>query len=167
MLSITDDARRVRIKINKMLSSLIGIFCLFVAITAFKPSHRCRKSVKLHDGGEFSCPNATKCSGAFRSKGCDGNGKIQGGIATIPLLSWWPIKVYRPCPAYLQAGYVYRREGQTLEQVLFSEPSTKMKQMIDQERKKKVGNEGDASSTPSKPETEADNLLSDNDKDEV
>lgn len=29
------------------------------------------------------------------------------------------------------AGYVYRREGQTLDQVLFSEPSTKMKQRME------------------------------------
>ena len=50
-----------------------------------------------------------------------------GGIATIPLFSWWPIKVFRPCPSYLAAGYVYRREGQTMDQVLFSEPSNKMK----------------------------------------
>ena len=39
----------------------------------------------------------------------------------------WPIKVFRPCPSYLQAGYQYKREGQTMDQVLFSEPSTKQK----------------------------------------
>lgn len=89
------------------------------------------------------CPMAPKCSGAFKEKGCDGSGKIQGGIATIPILSWWPIKVYRPCPAYLQAGYVYRREGQTLEQVLFSEPSTKTKALIE-ERKRKEKQDYDA-----------------------
>ena len=50
-----------------------------------------------------------------------------GGIATISLFSWWPIKVFRPCPSYLAAGYMYRREGQTMDQVLFSEPSNKMK----------------------------------------
>ena len=64
-------------------------------------------------------------------------GKIQGGIATVPLFSWWPIKVYRPCPSYLAAGYVYRREGQTLDQVLFSEPSTKMKEKIEALRQQK------------------------------
>ena len=78
-----------------------------------------------------TCSNAPKCSGAYRNKGCDGTGKIQGGIATIPLFSWWPIKVYRPCPSYLQAGYSYQREGQTMDQVLFSEPSTKMKQKME------------------------------------
>lgn len=77
------------------------------------------------------CPLAPKCSGEYKGKGCDGTGKIQGGIATVPFLSWWPIKVFRPCPSYLAAGYVYRREGQTLDQVLFSEPSTKMKEAIE------------------------------------
>lgn len=76
------------------------------------------------------CPMAPKCSGEFLEKGCDGTGKIQGGIATVPFFQWWPIKVFRPCPSYLQAGYQYRREGQTMDQVLFSEPSTKMKERM-------------------------------------
>jgi hypothetical protein len=77
---------------------------------------------------QAKCPLAVKCSGEWREKGCAGDGKIQGGIATV--LPWWPIKVFRPCPAYLEAGYVYRREGQTMDQVLFSEPSTKMKEKM-------------------------------------
>ena len=56
------------------------------------------------------CPLAPKCSGEYKLRGCDGSGKIQGGIATVSFLSWWPIKVFRPCPSYLAAGYVYRRE---------------------------------------------------------
>lgn len=39
------------------------------------------------------CKNFPKCDGAMRNRGCDGSGKIQGGIATFPLLGWWPIKV--------------------------------------------------------------------------
>lgn len=39
------------------------------------------------------CEKFPKCSGAMRGKGCDGMGKIQGGIATVPGLGWWPIKV--------------------------------------------------------------------------
>lgn len=80
------------------------------------------------------CPKAPNCSGEYLSRGCIGNGKIQGGIGVY--LSWWPIKVYRPCPAFVAAGYNYKREGQTLEQVLFSEPSAKMKL-----RMKKLKNE--------------------------
>ena len=34
------------------------------------------------------------------------------------------------CTCYV-AGYAYRREGQTMDQVLFSEPSTKMKQRME------------------------------------
>jgi hypothetical protein len=75
------------------------------------------------------CPQAPKCSGAYLSKGCQGNGRIQGGIGVY--LSWWPIKVFRPCPAFSEAGYTYRREGQTLEQVLFGEPSEKMKERME------------------------------------
>jgi hypothetical protein len=75
------------------------------------------------------CPTAPKCSGAYLSKGCQGNGRIQGGIGVY--LSWWPIKVFRPCPAFSEAGYTYRREGQTLEQVLFGEPSEKMKERME------------------------------------
>lgn len=84
------------------------------------------------------CPMADKCSGSYRERGCDGTGKIQGGIATVSFLSWWPIKVFRPCPAYLEAGYVYRREGQTMDQVLFSEPSSKMKAKMDSMRKEEA-----------------------------
>jgi len=42
--------------------------------------------------------------------------------------------VYRPCPEYIKAGYVYKREGQTMDQVLFSEPSTKMQETLKQRR---------------------------------
>lgn len=80
------------------------------------------------------CPMAPKCSGDYREKGCDGTGKIQGGIATVSFMSWWPIKVFRPCPSYQAAGYVYRREGQTMDQVLFSEPSNKMQEKLKADR---------------------------------
>lgn len=88
----------------------------------------------------IKCPMYEKCSGEWREKGCDGTGKIQGGIATIGFMSWWPIKVFRPCPAYLEAGYVYKREGQTMDQVLFSEPSTKMKEKMEQMRVEEAKN---------------------------
>ena len=88
-----------------------------------------RKTLRLTDGvpatGCGICPKAPNCSGEYLARGCEGNGKIQGGIGVY--LSWWPIKVFRPCPAYVAAGYNYRREGQTLDQVLFGEPSAKMK----------------------------------------
>jgi hypothetical protein len=40
------------------------------------------------------CKNFPKCDGAYLNRGCGGTGKIQGGIATFPLLGWWPIKVH-------------------------------------------------------------------------
>lgn len=97
-----------------------------------------KKTVLKDAGGDCGpCPLAPKCNGGMRAKGipgapgCDGTGKIQGGIATIPFLGWWPIKVFRPCPSYLAAGYQYKREGQTMDQVLFSEPSTKQRESME------------------------------------
>ena len=49
------------------------------------------------------CSGAPLCSGEYMDKGCDGEGRIQGGIALV--LPWWPIKVFRPCPSYLQGIY--------------------------------------------------------------
>jgi len=75
--------------------------------------------VSLSDESVRPCPMAAKCSGQYRkgqneacrkitiphyffvSDGCDGSGKIMGGIGTVA--PWWPIKVYRPCPSYLEA----------------------------------------------------------------
>lgn len=95
-------------------------------------------ATRLYDASESNsdpspcglCPKAPKCNGEFLSQGCDGTGKVLGGLASVPGFSWFPAKVYRPCPSYLKAGYVYRREGQTMDQVLFSEPSQKMKEKL-------------------------------------
>lgn len=72
------------------------------------------------------CKFAPLCSGEYAEKGCDGTGRISGGVGAV--LPWFPVKVYRPCPSFLAAGYQYRREGQTMDQVLFSEPSDRMKE---------------------------------------
>lgn len=71
------------------------------------------------------CAKNPLCNGEYLDKGCDGTGRISGGVGAV--LPWFPVKVYRPCPSYLAAGYQYRREGQTMDQVLFSEPSDRMK----------------------------------------
>ncbi|KAL3599188.1 hypothetical protein D5086_007106 [Populus alba] len=52
-------------------------------------------------------------------KGCNGEGRIQGGIATVPGFGWWPIKAYRPCPGFLASGGRYRRQGQSMDEVAF------------------------------------------------
>lgn len=102
------------------LSSSVNIFKTKRTSTSILHSNDISSTNKIESCG--SCVNAPKCSGEYLSKGCDGTGKIQGGIATVSLFSWWPIKVFRPCPSYLQAGYVYRREGQTMDQVSRSTP---------------------------------------------
>ncbi|OAY85612.1 hypothetical protein ACMD2_19003, partial [Ananas comosus] len=52
-------------------------------------------------------------------KGCNGEGRIQGGIATVPGFGWWPIKAFRPCPGFLASGGRYRRRGQSMDEVAF------------------------------------------------
>ena len=51
--------------------------------------------------------------------GCDGNGRAIGGLAAIEMLSWWPIKAYRPCPTCAEAGVKYTRSGQSLDEIVF------------------------------------------------
>lgn len=51
--------------------------------------------------------------------GCNGEGRIQGGIGAIPLFSWWPIKAFRPCPEFVKVGGKYKRQGQSLDEVAF------------------------------------------------
>ncbi|KAI3919547.1 hypothetical protein MKX01_018370 [Papaver californicum] len=49
--------------------------------------------------------------------GCNGEGRVQGGIATVPGFGWWPIKAYRPCPGFVASGGRYRRRGQSMDEV--------------------------------------------------
>ncbi|CAG7906744.1 unnamed protein product [Brassica rapa] len=57
--------------------------------------------------------------------GCNGDGRIQGGIATVPGFGWWPIKAYRPCPGFVEAGGRYRRIGQSMDEVAFGRGDSK------------------------------------------
>ncbi|XP_022982791.1 uncharacterized protein LOC111481538 isoform X2 [Cucurbita maxima] len=50
-------------------------------------------------------------------RGCNGDGRIQGGIATVPGFGWWPIKAYRPCPGFVASGGRYKRRGQSMDEV--------------------------------------------------
>ncbi|RWW89431.1 hypothetical protein BHE74_00001625 [Ensete ventricosum] len=56
-------------------------------------------------------------------KGCNGEGRIQGGIATVPGFGWWPIKAFRPCPGFVATGGRYRRRGQSIDEVAFGRGS--------------------------------------------
>jgi len=61
---------------------------------------------------KVSCPNCNKC---------DGSGRIEGGIGTI--LTFWPIKAYRPCPNFIENGGFYTRSGQGLDEIAFGRDS--------------------------------------------
>jgi len=136
----TGRCRRIIMQILAVVTSwlivatlIIGDVLAFRSVLSLRPS-----SVRLYssvegDAGEKPtkcgpCKLAPLCSGEYAEKGCDGTGRVIGGIGAF--LPWFPAKVYRPCPAYLAAGYQYRREGQTMDQVLFSEPSDKMKAIL-------------------------------------
>ncbi|KAI4302906.1 hypothetical protein MLD38_038599 [Melastoma candidum] len=45
-------------------------------------------------------------------------GRIQGGIATVPGFGWWPIKACRPCPGFVESGARYCRRGQSMDEVV-------------------------------------------------
>ncbi|KAK3159625.1 hypothetical protein QOZ80_1BG0048950 [Eleusine coracana subsp. coracana] len=65
-------------------------------------------------------PNFRGCKGCGRDeveRGCNGEGRIQGGIAAVPGFGWWPIKAYRPCPGFVSSGGRYRRQGQSMDDV--------------------------------------------------
>ncbi|KAF7149670.1 hypothetical protein RHSIM_Rhsim02G0246000 [Rhododendron simsii] len=49
---------------------------------------------------------------------CNGEGRIQGRIATVPGFGWWPIKAYRPCPGFVASGGRYGRRGQSMDEVV-------------------------------------------------
>jgi len=51
--------------------------------------------------------------------GCDGSGRIMGGIGAVPGFGWWPIKAYRPCGKAVDAGVTYQRKGQGVDEVMF------------------------------------------------
>ena len=61
------------------------------------------------------------CGVAREKMQCDGTGRIQGGLAAIPLFSWWPIKAYRPCPGLIESGGTYTRKGQDVDSILWGE----------------------------------------------
>ncbi|KAG6397136.1 hypothetical protein SASPL_143300 [Salvia splendens] len=69
-------------------------------------------------GVSLASMGCNACGREEIERGCNGEGRIQGGIATVPGFGWWPIKAYRPCPAYLQSGGRYRRTGQSMDEVV-------------------------------------------------
>ncbi|VFQ67844.1 unnamed protein product [Cuscuta campestris] len=75
-------------------------------------------STHVQDSGSLLSPGGCKgCGKEVAEIGCNGEGRIQGGIATIPGFGWWPIKAYRPCPSFLDSGGKYRRRGQSMDEI--------------------------------------------------
>ncbi|KAK8472789.1 hypothetical protein PHAVU_002G299900 [Phaseolus vulgaris] len=82
--------------------------------------------ISVVDRSEF----ASGCKACGREEieiGCNGEGRIQGGIATVPGFGWWPIKAYRPCPAFVASGGRYRRQGQSMDEVVSGSGKTPTK----------------------------------------
>jgi len=66
------------------------------------------------DSSSSPPPTAVKCPNCEK---CDGSGRIEGGIGTV--LTFWPIKCYRPCPTFIENGGLYQRAGQGLDEIAF------------------------------------------------
>ncbi|GBF94089.1 hypothetical protein Rsub_07357 [Raphidocelis subcapitata] len=89
--------------------------------------------------------SACKTCGMDLSKkpsGCDGEGRIIGGLGAVPGFRWWPIKAYRPCPGLDQAGLEYTRKGQATNEVLFGGVSLGEAQQQSLERMKQTQERG-------------------------
>ncbi|XP_038900223.1 uncharacterized protein LOC120087246 isoform X2 [Benincasa hispida] len=69
------------------------------------------------DPDDSSFRGCKACGREEIERGCNGEGRIQGGIATVPGFGWWPIKAYRPCPGFLASGGRYKRRGQSMDEV--------------------------------------------------
>ncbi|GAB2296506.1 hypothetical protein Dimus_030620 [Dionaea muscipula] len=89
------------------------------------PSSTTELSPPQSDASETEEPTAVlplsgcnTCGREERERGCNGEGRIQGGIATFPGFGWWPIKAYRPCPGFLASGGRYKRQGQSMDDVI-------------------------------------------------
>ncbi|KAL2651615.1 hypothetical protein R1flu_019743 [Riccia fluitans] len=71
------------------------------------------RGIEVPPGGCAACGKAEKVGG------CNGEGRIQGGIGAVPGFGWWPIKAFRPCPSFVESGGKYKRIGQSLDEVAF------------------------------------------------
>jgi hypothetical protein len=78
--------------------------------------------VAVVEEGNQLVRSVSACQGCGKEEkvgGCNGEGRIKGGLGAVPGFGWFPIKAYRPCPAFVEAGGKYRRQGQSLEEVAF------------------------------------------------
>ncbi len=76
----------------------------------------------VEEGNNQLVRSVSACQGCGKEEkvgGCNGEGRIKGGLGAVPGFGWFPIKAYRPCPSFVEAGGKYRRQGQSLEEVAF------------------------------------------------
>ncbi|KAF6146069.1 hypothetical protein GIB67_033428 [Kingdonia uniflora] len=71
----------------------------------------------IKDEQKLPTSGCKACGKEEVESGCNGEGRIQGGIATVPGFGWWPIKAYRPCPGFVAYGGRYKRRGQSMDEV--------------------------------------------------
>ncbi|KAE9451868.1 hypothetical protein C3L33_16238, partial [Rhododendron williamsianum] len=87
-------------------------------------------------------PPTGGCEACGREKlegGCNGEGRIQGGIAIVPGFGWWPIKAYRPCPGFVASGGRYRRRGQSMDEVVSGSGGKGVSMATSEEPKSRYG----------------------------
>merc|ERR1712046_180465 len=82
------------------------------------------------DSQSLEAPERSKCP-AHPSCGCNGYGRVPGGMTAIlasvnggECPDWWPIKVYRPCDKFMEAGLSYKSAGQTVDDIFFGGATT-------------------------------------------
>lgn len=93
--------------------------------TTRRSTRHARRDVSVRDGSDGkagTCPGCGREGGP--TWGCNGQGRVMGGLASIPGFGWWPIKAYRPCTEYVKAGNVYQRQGQSLDEVAFGKKAS-------------------------------------------
>ncbi|WCJ26534.1 hypothetical protein M5689_008342 [Euphorbia peplus] len=86
------------------------------------------------DAEQLPIGGCKACGKEEIERGCNGEGRIQGGIATVPGFGWWPIKAYRPCPGFVASGGRYRRKGQSMDEVVSGKANAKSSSKQGRER---------------------------------
>ncbi|KAF4389440.1 hypothetical protein G4B88_006499 [Cannabis sativa] len=99
--------------------ALLGSQDLLASVVEQGSSSPSSDDSAMEDGNNTSLSGCKACGREEVEKGCNGEGRIQGGIATFPGFGWWPIKAYRPCPGFVESGGRYKRTGQSLDEVAF------------------------------------------------
>jgi hypothetical protein len=94
-----------------------------MAASSSSPDEVSGSEERVEGSAAENTTNVCKTCGVPKDKmafGCDGTGRIMGGIGAVPGFGWWPIKAYRPCGKAVEAGIQYRRTGQNVDEILFS-----------------------------------------------